>query len=89
VAVGVQWAQPEFTAIDRVEWFLAAVGVGGIALLCNRSDNSRVVLRRWSWGWFTATVLLFHIDGFGLVFLPLAIGYRIASRHGRVAAPTT
>ena len=83
VAIGVQFAHPEFSAFNRCEWFVVAVGIGSNAVLCDARKNSRVVLRRWAWGWSVITVLLIPIYGLGLVFLPLAVGYRVAARHGQ------
>ena len=84
VAIGLQFTPGDFTALDRVEWFAITAGIGGIALLCNAQKNSRAVLRRWGWGWTAITVLLFPMYGLGLVFLPLAVGYRVAATHGHV-----
>ncbi len=84
VAIGVLFAQPGFSAFNRCEWIVIAVGIGSIAVLCNAMKNGRVVLRRWGWGWSVITVLLFPIYGLGLVFLPLAVGYRVAARHGGI-----
>jgi hypothetical protein len=74
------------SARDRLIWVAIGCCVGGVALLCARHrPNPAPAFQRIAVGWATITVLTFWLYGLGLVCLPLAASYYLASR-GRTTA---
>lgn len=74
-------------ARDRLVWVVSGACVGGIVLLCaGQRTNSASTLRRFALGWAILAVLTWWIYGLGLVFVPLAAGYFLASTARETSA---